>query len=796
MKLWYDKPAGPHWNCALPLGNGRLGAMVFGNVTSERIQLNEDSVWNGGPRDRINPSAKEKLPEIRSLLNEGKLSAAHMLVGDALAGIPDSMRCYEPLGDLLIEFEHPGVDSSLSGKKLAAAASSIQPRADTSGLDYYKRSLNLEEAVAEVSYGIGGIQYRRTHLVSAVDGVVAIRFEANQPGALSFRLRMERGPRDSYSTRYADTLEHVDGHGQIMKGRTGGEDGVRFAACFRVRLEGGRQELIGDTLVVSEATEAILIFSAATSFREESPTDFVLKQTRKGLERAWDDLVAKHVADHRKYFDRAGLTLHSPKEIEELPIDQRLERLRAGESDPALDALYFHFGRYLLISSSRPGSLPATLQGIWNEDFWPMWGAKYTININTEMNYWPTEPANLAELNQPLFAHLERMLPNGQKTAERMYGCRGFVCHHNTDIWADTTPTDRNLGASYWLMGGAWLSLHLWEHYAYGQDEAFLKRAYPLLRESSLFFLDFLVPNQKGQLIVLPSSSPENVYRLPNGQTGTICAGTTMDSGILDKLFRATRDAANILGVDEDFRIAVEAARQKLPQPSIGKEGRVMEWPEDYEEIEPQHRHVSHLFLLHPGDQITPHGTPELAAAAEKTLNGRGDEGTGWCMAWKACFWARLGRGERAYRLLQNLIRPVDPETIGLKSASSKGGGSYPNLFCAHPPFQIDGNFGGTTAIIEMLLQSHSTETDENDESLPVLHLLPALAPTWSEGSFRGLRARGGIEIDLAWKDSKPTSCVIRSAKSQSVLIRSGSNVKRLDLEANGTHSLPLEQLQ
>lgn len=794
MKLWYDKPAGPHWNCALPIGNGRLGAMIFGNVESERIQLNEDSVWNGGPRDRINPSTKEKLPVIRQLINEGKLSEAHTLVNDAMAGIPDSMRCYEPLGDLLIEFTHPGVDSSLSGDELANAAGLLKAEADTSGLDFYRRSLDLEKALAEVSYSIGGITYRRTHLASAVDGVIAIRFEASQAGALGFRLRMERGPRESYSTRYADTLEHVEGHGQIMKGRAGGEDGVRFAACFRVRLEGGTQELIGDTLVVSDATAAVLVFSAATSFREESPADFVLEQSLKGLDRAWESIVADHVADHGKYFNRATISLPSPKEIEELPLNQRLERLRAGESDPALDALYFHFGRYLLISSSRPGSLPATLQGIWNEDFWPAWGAKYTININTEMNYWPSEPANLAELNGPLFDHLERMLPNGRKTAERMYGCRGFVCHHNTDIWGDTTPTDRNLGASYWLMGGAWLSLHLWEHYAYGQDQEFLKRAYHLLKESSLFFLDFLVPNRDGKLIVLPSSSPENVYRLPNGQTGTMCEGTTMDSGILDKLFRATRDAAGILGVDQDFAESVEAARQKLPQPSIGKNGGIMEWPEDFEETDPQHRHVSHLFLVHPGDQITPHGTPELAAAAEKTLTLRGDEGTGWCMAWKACFWARLGHGDRAYRLLQNLIRPVDPAIIGLKSPSTHGGGSYPNFFCAHPPFQIDGNFGGTTAIIEMLLQSHSTETLESGETLPVIQLLPALPPTWSEGSFRGLRARGGIEIDLEWSEGKPTNCTIRSSRATTILLRIGTEVHSLDLEENGSISLSSEQ--
>lgn len=462
------------------------------------------------------------------------------------------------------------------------------------------------------------------------------------------------------------------------------------------------------------------------------------------------------------------------------PTDERVKAFAKGAADPQLEALYFQFGRYLLISSSRPGGQPANLQGLWNQDIHPAWDSKYTVNINTEMNYWPAEVANLAECHQPLFDLIERLVEPGKKTAQAMYGCRGFVTHHNTDIWADTCPTDRNLAASYWVMGSGWLALHLWDHYDYGRDRAFLERTYPVLKEACRFYLDFLIEDAKGRLIICPTSSPENTYRLPNGEAGVLSAGCSMDSQILDKLFRSTREAAAILGLDEEFSKELESARLRLTSPTVGAHGRLLEWPEDYDELEPQHRHCSHLFALHPGDQITPAGTPDLAAAARQTLERRGDDGTGWSIAWKINFQARLGNGEHALRLLRNLL-----ELVETNSTDYHHGGSYPNLFCAHPPFQIDGNFGGCAAIAEMLLQSHETREDiETGQNLQVIHLLPALPVAWPSGEFRGFRARGGIEVDLSWRESRMEKCILRSARPAACYLRFSDRLEKILLIA------------
>ncbi|MDD5351532.1 MAG: glycoside hydrolase family 95 protein [Chthoniobacteraceae bacterium] len=760
-ELWYDEPAGLDWNRALPLGSGRLGAMVFGNVAADRLALNEDAVWSGGPRNRNNPDALRLLPEIRRLIDEGQLAAAHALAADALAGTPDIMRFYEPLADALLFFDH-GCTPAATADSLANARAEVAEIVPCG----YRRWLDLGSAVAGVEYALDGVKYRREHLASAPDAVVAVRIAADRPGRISFRLRLDRGEPDNYATRYLDTIRAFDRQGLELSGRTAGADGVRFSAAVAVRASGGSVTTIGDTVVVRDADSVLIAVAGASSFRESDPAGAAVRAVRAALEKGWEALVASHEAEHRRYFDRVALRLGGGADAGEarrLPTDQRLERMREGVDDPDLLALYFDYGRYLLIASSRPGSLPATLQGIWNQDFSPAWGSKWTININTEMNYWPAETCNLAECHTPLFDLLERMVEPGTRTAQAMYGCRGFMAHHNTDIWADTAPTDRNMGASYWLMGAAWLSLHLWEHFAFSGDRAFLQRAWPIFREASRFFLDYLVPDSKGRLVVFPSSSPENVYRLPNGECGTLCAGTTMDGAILDLLFRRARKTAEILDVEPELRVEIESARLRLPPLAIGGAGRILEWPEDYEEVEPGHRHVSHLFALFPGDQISPAQTPALAAAARRTLDHRLSHGgghTGWSRAWIINFWARLLDGEKC---LENLRALLAKSTL-------------PNLFDDHPPFQIDGNFGGAAGLAEMLLQSHETAADDDGAALPILHLLPALPGAWRQGAVRGLRARGGFEVDVSWQDGNRAAVEIRSARGGAFFLRMGAN--------------------
>ncbi len=793
LTLWYDRPAGENWHAALPIGNGRLGAMIFGDVLRERIQLNEDSVWNGGPRNRDNPSTLPCLPEIRSLLREGHLAKAHALVNDAMAGIPDSMRCYEPLADLFISFHHEGLHVPLSPGDLSNADSYLQFATPWPEVTSYRRDLDLHTATAHVEYVINGISYRRSHLASAVDQAICVRIEADRPGKISARLRLERGPRQSYSSRYADTsLGWGSGRGLCMEGRTGGAGGVRFACVLGAQSQGGLQEVIGDTLVVKGADVLHLVLAAGTSFREKNPAETARQTVNRVLGQDWASLLCRHEREYKAYFDRLSLSFGpTADEAQALPTDRRLLRLHAGASDPALEALYFQYGRYLLISSSRPGSLPANLQGVWNQDFWPAWGAKYTININAQMNYWPAEPANLAECHEPLFELTERLLENGRRTAQAMYGCRGFVAHHNTDLWADSSPTDRNLAASYWCLGGAWLALHFWEHFLFSLDMRFLERAYPVMREASLFFLDFLVPDEKGRLVISPSVSPENVYRLPNGEFGVLCPGSSMDGQILTMLFTSTKAAAVHLGRDQEFCAEIDRALDRLPAPSIGRAGQLMEWLEDYEEIESTHRHVSHAFAVLPGNLISPRATPELARAVRVTLDRRGDHGTGWCMAWKAGLWARLGDAPRAYSLLRNLFKPVACSSDSTTHDSADGG-SYPNLFCAHPPFQIDGNFGGTAAIGEMLLQSHETERDSEGHPLFVLHLLPALPAAWPEGQARGFRARGGFLVDLSWQHGRLVQWTVTGRPGSAFFILCRGQLSHFVLPDSGRTSRPL----
>lgn len=779
LKLWYDAPA-RIWEEALPLGNGSLGAMVFGNPLNEVYQMNEETLWSGPMEERNNPLGPAALPKIREAIDKGDYKLAESLWKNNSQG-PYTAR-YLPLANLLLNMHSEGNDVE----------------------DFY-RDLNISDATATVSYRINDVEYRRSSFISFPDRVMVIQLEADKKEAVSFDLGINS------DLRY-ETL--IDGNKLILRGKAPyyvahrkydpnqilyAEEkdgpGLNFEVHMLVIPKGGNIETNDSVLSLSNANSATIIVAAATSYHqdsfEQSSTDLTSAGTKaeeyltKAQALGYKKLISRHREDYKNLFDRVILNLGEGKE--ELPVNKRLAAFQNDDSDKSLIALYYQYGRYLTIASSRAGSLPSNLQGIWNRHVQPPWGSNYTTNINTEMNYWPVETTGLQECFEPLLSFVERLSQEGAKTAKINYGIdRGWLAHHNSDAWAQTSPTggyDQDPSGtprwSCWPMAGVWFCQHLWEHYAFGGDKQYLgEKAYPLMKGAAEFMLQWLQEDpESGYLVTNPSSSPENNFKYidrdGNEQVGVIAKATTMDMSLIRDLFVNSIRASEILETDASFRDELKTALARLYPPHMGSKGQLQEWHKDFEDVDPEHRHVSHLLGLHPGKEVLPRINPDYAKACKRTLELRGDGGTGWAMAWKINFWARLEDGDHAYKMLKNGLRHVDATEV-----SMKGGGTYSNMFSAHPPFQIDGNFGGTAGITEMLLQSHSDE----------IFVLPALPGNWSSGSVKGLRARGGFILDFDWENGALKNIAVLSTLGGNCRLRTHTALQAKSVSLQSAH--------
>jgi alpha-L-fucosidase 2 len=738
-ELWYTSPA-KEWNEALPVGNGRLGAMIFGDPVHEKIVLNDITLWSGGVQQSDNPEAAAYLPQIRQLLLEGRNLEAEKLVEEHFvcrgagsgygAGANVPYGSYQVLGTLSVDFQYKN------------------PR-----INAYRRQLILDFAQYIDQYQAGKCNYERRVIASFDHDVIAIEYRCDKKGGLNFKASLSRPEKAMFTT----TESSLQMHGQLNNGTDG--NGMRFYTCVMAETADGAVTFQHDTMTVSNATSVTIIISSATDyFKGAEYRSFAKEEAEKAISRTYADEFLWHIENYTKHFGRTKLYLGNYADPD-IPTDQRLVNMANGLDDPYLAALYFHYGRYLLISSSRPGLLPANLQGLWTNDIQTPWNGDYHLNINVQMNYWPAEVCQLPEMHQPLLNYIQSLVEPGSHTAHAYYGSHGWVAHTISNIWGYTSPGEHPswgafMGASGWLCG------HLWEHFAFTLDTAFLWQVYPVLQGASEFYSDVLITDPKtGWMVTAPSNSPENSYFLADGTMASVCMGPTMDIQIIRELFTNTIQAASILGIDQDFSDHLAGLLEKLPPNRTGKHGQIMEWLEDYDEYEVRHRHVSPLYGLHPASQISPYRTPDLAAAARVTLERRGDESTGWSMAWKINFWARLLDGNHAYKLLKDLLRPVSSANYSFDY--TQGGGAYINLFDTHPPFQIDGNFGGCAAIAEMLLQSHDG----------FIQLLPALPDAWDRGYFEGLAARGGFIIGLDWNDRKVRECRIHATVNHTLTI-------------------------